>query len=171
MPNRSSRGQSPTQVTSRFLQLLDDVCRIPERFQEEITTLRAHIDTLQEANQTLTASLLPDILGCAIYLVSGEGNIQAWSGGASDIYGYSAEEALGRPLAFLQARPDPCTAGVPAGAPPRRPVRRRKDGSTFEVLLHHAILRDEHGGPTGHLIIEIPCGSGRETADVRRNGL
>ncbi|HWQ08640.1 MAG TPA: PAS domain S-box protein, partial [Holophaga sp.] len=131
---------------------------MPGRFQEEITTLKAHIDTLQEANQTLSASFMPDIHGCATYLVSGEGNIQAWSGGASDIYGYSVEEVLGRPLAFLQAQPDPFPEADPAGEQPRRSVRRRKDGSTFEVLLHHAVLRDENGGPSGRLLIEVPCG-------------
>lgn len=155
MPQPGSSGQSPTQVARHFLHLLDDVHRIHGLFQEEIQALRNRVKDLQEANTTLSASLLPDIRGCAVYLVSMEGSIQGWSGGAAEIYGYSVEEVLGQPLHFLKAEgPVALTPHREGHLPPA--LRRRKDGSRFEVYLHHTLLLDEEGQASGRMHVEVP---------------
>lgn len=155
MSQLGSTGQSPTQVARHFLHLLDDVHRIHGLFQEEIQALRNRVKDLQEANTTLSASLLPDIRGCAVYLVSMDGFIQGWSGGASELYGYSVEEVLGQPLHFLKAEGSASPATHPEDHLPPA-LRRRKDGSRFEVYLHHTLLLDEDGQASGRMHVEVP---------------
>jgi PAS domain-containing protein len=145
-------GQAPSQVALHFLDLLDDVHRIHGLFLEEITTLRGRIAELEasktpfvEANGTLGS--VPDVPGCAVYLVSQDGTIQSWSGGACELYGYSVEETLGRDPAMLRPQPAPL---LPASH------RLRKDGRVFAVYLHHAVLPDQTGQACGRMCVEIP---------------
>lgn len=146
-------GQAPSQVAQHFLALLDDVYRNHGTFLEEISALRARIAEL-EASKSLDQeganSLLPDVPGCAVYLVSRDGTIQSWSGGAGEVYGYSAAEVLGQPPAML--RPD----GIWSVDSASTSHRLRKDGSTFEVYLHHTVLLDKAGQACGRMHVELP---------------
>ncbi len=166
MPQPGPSGQSPTQVARHFLHLLDDVHRIHGLFQEEIQALRTQVKDLQEANTTLSASLLPDIRGCAVYLVSMDGFIQGWSGGASELYGYSVEEVLGQPLHFLKAQ-EPSAAAIHRDGHLPPALRRRKDGARFEVYLHHTLLLDEEGQASGRMHVEVPLHRRVPPAEVR----
>ena len=162
-------GQSPSRVAKHFLHLLDDVHRIHGLFLEEICTLRARVQELEAANATLaqgeptTKALppLPDVKGCAMYLVAADGRIWAWSNGARELYGYSVEEAVGRTWESLQA-PALAHAEVPTGgnvAQARTSPRLRKDGTVFQVHPHCTPLLDETGRVTGQIRVEIPIGN------------
>ena len=166
MSNPGPPGQAPSQVASRFLHLLRDVNRIHGLFQEEIAELKARVKELEEANTSLAASFLPDVRGCAIYMVSPDGRIQGWSGGASELYGYSVEEILGQPADLLEVGPEgaglksgPVAPGCPASA-----LRTRKDGGIFEVFPHHMTLVDAAGRPSGSMRVEVPAALGRGAA-------
>ena len=50
------------------------------------------------------AQLVLDSLSDAVVVASGEGLVSGWLGGAEPLLGYSAEEAIGRPVSFLFAR-------------------------------------------------------------------
>jgi len=159
-------GQPPTQVAKHFLHLLDDVYRIHGIFLEEICALRARVQELEVVNAALAAgerpaedlSLMPDVKGCAVYLVSMEGLIHGWSGGAAELFGYSVEEVIGQPSEFLRvplsanSQPRDCEdSSRPVPAP-----RRRKDGSTFEVYPHCTILLDEKGQAASRMHVDVP---------------
>ncbi len=81
-----------------------------------------------------------------------DGIIQSWNAGAQRIFGYTPEEAIGRPVAML----------IPDGHENEEPsilarlrrgeriehyetVRRRKDGSLFDISLTVSPVADEHG--------------------------
>ena len=155
-------GQAPSHVARHFLGLLDDVYRIHGLFLDEITALRARIAELEAStvpfvNEPGSHPIIPDVPGCAVYLVSQEGKIQSWSGGACAIYGYSVEEVIGQAPGLL--RPDGIHPEEPGPeAPPSRQasLRRKKDGSVFDVYLHQAILLDKAGHACGRMHIEIP---------------
>lgn len=166
MNTNGTSGQPPTQVAKHFLHLLDDVYRIHGIFLEEICALRARVQELETANAALAAgeraaddlAPMPDVKGCAVYLVALDGRIQGWSGGAGELYGYSVEEVIGQPMEFLRAP-------LAAGAQPRdcqdplQPLpspRLRKDGGTFEVYPHCTILLDEKGQAASQMHVEVP---------------
>ena len=75
----------------------------------------------------------------AVISVDLEGRICHWSEGAAKLYGFSAEEAIGRDfrrLTMLAEEPSVNAADVLAGAPSHQyeARRRRKDGAIIEVL-------------------------------------
>ena len=84
-----------------------------------------------------------------------EGVITIWNGGAEQIFGYRADEAIGQPIAMLQ--PDPSRdfekvlAGVRAGENVKldEAVRRRKDGTLVEVSITVSPVTDDVGNVTG----------------------
>lgn len=166
MNTNGTSGPPPTQVAKHFLHLLDDVYRIHGIFLEEICALRARVQELEVANAALAAgeraaddlAPMPDVKGCAVYLVTLDGRIQGWSGGAGELYGYSVEEVIGQPAEFLRAP----LAGVAQPRDcqdPSHPLpspRLRKDGGTFEVYPHCTILLDEKGQAASQLHVEVP---------------
>ena len=155
-------SQAPSQVARHFLGLLDDVYHIHGLFLEEITALRARIAELESSktpfvNENGTVPSVPDVPGCAVYLVSQEGTIQSWSDGARLIYGYDLGEVLGRNPDML--RPDGNRLGAFAqkGSSSIQAFhRQRKDGLIFEVYQHHAVLQDKAGNACGRMHVEIP---------------
>jgi len=166
MKTNSTSGQPPTQVAKHFLHLLDDVYRIHGIFLEEICALRARVQELEVANAALAASerpvedlaLMPDVKGCAVYLVSMDGLIHGWSGGAGELYGYSVEEIVGQPAECLCTHPrsTPQTSKEGDTTRPAASPRIRKDGTTFEVYPHCTELLDEKGRATTRMHVEVP---------------
>jgi PAS domain-containing protein len=146
-------------MAQRFLELLDDVHRLHGLFLQEITTLRARVAELESHRSEAAAGCDEDVSvreipGCAVYLVSEEGVIQSWSGGAGELYGYSVEEILGRTKGTLSMDPSIGLGAIQGNA--RGSWRLRKDGKPFEVYSHQVSLIDQAGHSCGRLLLEIP---------------
>lgn len=153
-------GQTPSQVARHFLDLLDDVYRMHGLFLDEITALRARIAEL-EGTRGLDGARpfpnIPDVPGCAVYLVSHDGTIQSWSGGACELYGYSVEEVIGRLPRMLCPEGTAPVEAWPVPLPALQVSRRlRKDGRVFAVHLHHAAIPGPAGQACSEVHIEIP---------------
>ena len=98
-----------------------------------------------------------------------EGNVASWNGGARRIYGYSAEEMVGKPISIL-APPDRADEGekilerIKKGETVDRSETRRlrKDGAIIDVSLTVSPIRDANG--------RITCASevGRDVTDRKR---
>jgi PAS domain S-box-containing protein len=85
-----------------------------------------------------------------------DGVITSWNQGATDLFGYTAEEAIGRPITMLipQDRQDeePSILGrIRAGERIEHyeTVRLRKDGSPIDISLSVSPLKDGNGTITG----------------------
>ena len=77
--------------------------------------------------------------------------ITSWNRAAEQLYGYTPQEALGRPLSMLSAPDIADTAGLSAGAEVRHleTEQVRKDGSRIEVALTISPVRDVRGDVIG----------------------
>jgi len=102
-----------------------------------------------------------------------DGVITSWNVGASEIYGYTAEQAVGRSVAMTirpqdwpseQARYARVAAGQPQNGV--RCVRVRADGRAIDVVLSMSPLRDDDGAVVGIASIARPV-SDKERADER----
>jgi len=87
----------------------------------------------------------------AIISFSLDGTILSWNQGAERIFGYTAAEAVGRPLSILTAGDDAdqemLIGKVASGqlVENHEAVRRRKDGSKLHVVISGSPIRDESG--------------------------
>ncbi|MBI2897317.1 MAG: response regulator [Deltaproteobacteria bacterium] len=84
----------------------------------------------------------------AIVGLSADGTIQTWNPGAATIYGWSREEAIGRPVDILEVHEG--AAAIRLGSAENRALevrRKRKDGSELLVLLSLARVPVDAGVP------------------------
>ena len=105
----------------------------------------------------------------AVFSTDANARIQTWNLAAERLYGYTAAEAIGRPLGFLA--PDP--ARYTPGTGFRRVLhgeqiyfeasRRRKDGSLVEVGISSGPIRDADGKVVGVSIVH------RDISERRRS--
>ncbi|MGB3864948.1 MAG: PAS domain S-box protein [Xanthobacteraceae bacterium] len=80
------------------------------------------------------------------------GVIQSWNGGATRLFGYSADEAIGKPIAILvpdnlMEEETAILAQIQLGKRVERfeTKRRRKDGSLIDISLTISAIRNENG--------------------------
>jgi PAS domain S-box-containing protein len=95
----------------------------------------------------------------AVFSIDTNARIQTWNSAAEQLYGYTATEAIGQPLALLA--PDP-TSYSPGSRFHRvlqgeqiyfETSRRRKDGSLVEVGISSAPIRDLSGDVVGVSVV------------------
>jgi PAS domain S-box-containing protein len=84
-----------------------------------------------------------------------EGNITLWNAAAERVFGWTADEVLGRPLPFIPPEKAAEHRAMRArdlegqGFTGREIHRRRKDGSPVDLNVSTAPMRDPHGEITG----------------------
>ncbi len=83
------------------------------------------------------------------------GYLTGWNKGAQNLFGYTAEEAVGQHVLFLYVDdPDDNGAGMPelfldGGDAVFEVWRRKKSGENFKATLALSVLRDDEGQPLG----------------------
>ena len=145
--------REPHKPSERALQRLDVLARQAADLIERSRTEAA----LRESNEQLRR--LASIVECsddAIYSRSLDGIITSWNKGAEQIFGYTAEEAIGKPITILipSDRRDEELAileRVPRGERIKyyETVRQRKDGSLIVISLSVSPVRSAEGEIVG----------------------
>jgi PAS domain S-box-containing protein len=117
-----------------------------------------HERVRRETERVLDCHLLLNNPGnCSILILDAAGFIVTWSEGARNLYGYSEEEILGKPVSILFSREDN-EIGVPErwlrtartdGSTARDIWRVRKDGSQFCATVATNALRASDGALWG----------------------
>jgi PAS domain S-box-containing protein len=115
----------------------------------DITERKQAQQRLYEANERLRAVIEGSPL--AIYVTDAQGRVQSWNKGAERLFGWTEADVIGRPAPLAGPGPDQGLTEwldkalrgevlVQAEA-----VRLRKDGSSVDVNVWTALLRDEGG--------------------------
>jgi PAS domain S-box-containing protein len=114
-------------------------------------------------------------LSDAIYSTRPDGTITSWNRAAELLYGYTAEEAVGSPIARTGASRTPGRNGTqPRTAQPRRNVapyrteRMRKDGTRCPVLLSVSPLRNARGEIVGACAIARDISAEKQSEEAIR---
>jgi PAS domain S-box-containing protein len=103
------------------------------------------------------ASLLDNVEDGVIATHADDFSISAWNKGAERLYGFTAEEVLGRPAREVASSPgDPARHKLEhelltTGRTRIEFTARRKDGTPIEIELVAAEVRDDRGEPIGYL--------------------
>jgi PAS domain S-box-containing protein len=113
----------------------------------------------ENAERVQSARLLAAIVESsddAIISKTLDGTIRSWNAAAERLFGYTAEQAVGRPITMLIPadrldEEDRILAQVQAGKPvePFDTVRRRADGRTVPVAVRVSPIRDDAGRIVG----------------------
>lgn len=147
--HRRKDGSSfPVEVSSRIAFVSDDLILL--NIIRDITDRK-----LAESAKTRLASIV-DSSSDAIIGKSLDGTILSWNSGAAAIYGYTAEEAIGKPISILlpsDAIDDlqEILSALASGERivNRESVRMRKDGKLIDVSLTVSPIKDELGNIIG----------------------
>ena len=106
----------------------------------------------------LLASVNESVVACDL-----QERIVYWSEGATALYGYSREEAIGQPLAALNLIPSQQTREArqqqmkqihETGSWSGEVLQKRKDGSRFWARISLSLVRDRQGRPVGFIGID-----------------
>jgi PAS domain S-box-containing protein len=118
------------------------------------TVLPATEEAGAEAAQAHLAAIV-EASGDAIISLTMGGVIETWNKSAERLYGYSAEEAVGKPalalLAHYPAEREARLADMLAGSEPEQTECQdvRKDGSLLDVSVTGSLIRDPQGQVIG----------------------
>jgi PAS domain S-box-containing protein len=111
-------------------------------------------------------------LNAALISKNLDGTIATWNPGAEALYGYTPSEVVGQPVSILF--PEDSTEGdmlqrVLQGEDVRnfQTIRRRKDGSRFDISLTISPIRDSSGRITGFSAIEYDISEQRKLERLR----
>jgi PAS domain S-box-containing protein len=135
----------PVSPISSTLREVDDISLVlanAARTLEARMRAQAHLAAIVSSSPSAVVSLSPG------------GIIRSWNAAATDLFGYTPEEAIGRPVHILSAPDsrkvlDDLYAQVRAGETVHADVlRRHKDGHLIDVSINVAPMYDE----AGHLV-------------------
>ncbi|MBI4780857.1 MAG: PAS domain S-box protein [Oscillatoriophycideae cyanobacterium NC_groundwater_1537_Pr4_S-0.65um_50_18] len=142
----------------RFTGIAED---ITDRKQiEEMLRLQAQV--LDQTHDTVVSTDL-------------DGNITSWNKGAERVFGYTAEEVLGRSVTMLYPSDqhevfyNQVLAPLKAnGEHEVEVVTQRKSGERFDLLLSLSLLRNEHQQPIGMIGFSMDITERKRTAEALR---
>jgi PAS domain S-box-containing protein len=125
-----------------------------------IATTQDLTERQRAARERRFSSLLIDRMQEAVITVDPSGHVTSWTGGAAAIYGWTEDEALGKPVfslvqpAVTEAAAAEYAAGLATRGADRAVVRqRRKDGGSITIDSTVAALTDPEGNVTGFLAV------------------
>jgi PAS domain S-box-containing protein len=128
-------------------------------------------------NERLKLASIVESSDDAIMAASVDGRLSSWNSGAERVFGYTAEEIIGKPIAVLappgkedeqQSLFEQITAGQATAH--LETVRRRKDGALIDVSFTFSPLRDASGAVIGASAIAHDI-TERRSAEAERERL
>jgi PAS domain S-box-containing protein len=138
--------------------LLANITKRSQRIAQDATLQaeRARKESRRADEQRFQLAAIVESSGDAIVGSSLDGLIRSWNKSAERLFGYAADEVIGRPISLLlvpghQGEEPPLVARVAKGEPvaPFETVRRRKDGSDVDVSMTISPIRDSRDGLVG----------------------
>ena len=135
--------------------------RIAGSGADEVLVIRRDVTErrLAEANHRLLATLI-DHMQDSVIVTDADFRVRLWSGASAAMYGWSAEEAIGRPVPALlrselvEGTPEEMFARLRSGQPCRvRFLDERKDGKKIWTYVDIAPLTGATGELTGFLAV------------------
>ncbi len=165
------QGQVGFDAEHRPLHMIGTTLDVTELRRTE-RELAAHRDRLEElvaarTRQVRKQATIIDQIHDAVVSTDLDGIITSWNKGAERLYGYKAQEVLGRPVGLLYENGDFLWREVilplqRQGALELEVRLKRKDGSPVDVLLSLSLRRDEQGEPAGMIGYSLDIGARKQ---------
>jgi PAS domain S-box-containing protein len=153
-------GELPVSTNDEIEILANDLERMARALEKRDEQIREYADELEQRaqrNEEYLSSVLQSSADAILSLDTG-GLIQSWNEGAQRIFGYSADEIVGKSISIL-VPPERLASGeleqlhrrvMETGVARNVATRRlHKDGRVLSVNLTRTLLRDEKGEIVG----------------------
>ncbi len=139
-----------------------------------VTVVVSHSETTdcqQVKEQAFLQATLLDEIDVSVIMTDLDLNVLSWNAGAERLYGWSAQEAIGRrasetilpPESVLPAQEGKSSLGLqPHGRTDGEYIVRRKDGSRFAAHVRSRVISDRHGHVTGAANVSMDITERRE---------
>ncbi|MGE5571177.1 MAG: PAS domain S-box protein [Rhodospirillales bacterium] len=138
----------------------------------DITAHKLADEALRQTSQALQAVIQASPL--AIFSLDLEARITSWNPAAVRIFGWTEEEALGRPISTLLHQPPAVfRSRIERGKRGEmmngvEVTQRRKDGSFVNLTIWTALLRDAAGAPSGFITVAADISERRRLEEQLR---
>jgi PAS domain S-box-containing protein len=149
------------------------VSRVIERLARQTTRAISGIEILVRRKRFLIAAV--ESANYAFITVDPAGIITAWSPGAERLFGFTAQEAIGRPLGLIippdkreEANRNRETINRLERIANLQTVRIAKDGRRIDVVIDGSPIRSRSGQPLGSSIIARDVGIEKLTEEMFR---
>ncbi len=155
------------------VQSKDELGILAEAFNHMTSQVRETLTQLTQSNEALKAII--DVSPLAITLIDIDENIQLWNPAAEQIFGWKAEEVIGRrnPIVPQDRQQEYHTLSqhILEGGKltAQELVRQRKDGSLVNVMLSSALLYDSQGKPRARMAILDDVTERKQTEQALRD--
>ncbi|PWW25154.1 PAS domain S-box-containing protein/diguanylate cyclase (GGDEF)-like protein [Geodermatophilus normandii] len=104
----------------------------------------------------------------AVVTATPDGRMTSWNPGAERLYGWAADEVVGRHASLLSAGQDLPADLTTLGPGTMERRQRRRDGGAFDALVTLSVIRGDDGTPTGVAAITRDItGRKRDEAEAR----
>lgn len=149
--------------SSTFFAIIVDLTE-RKRIEAELERHRKHLEALVDARTGLVRhqAQIIDQTHDSIATTDLDGKVVSWNGGAEQLFGFSAQAAIGRHISFLFPNENRELAVQEAMAALKKQGRRdtevelrRADGSTFPAHLSLSLLYDENDVPNGMIAYSL----------------
>ncbi|MBX9679741.1 MAG: PAS domain S-box protein [Gemmataceae bacterium] len=120
--------------------------------------------------------LVESVVDYAIYMVDPAGTISSWNPGAERIYGYQADEIIGRPFTSVFLEEDVASGKaeqawqqvVSQGRCEHESLRVRRDGTQFWAVVNISNLKDVLGRHVGFCVVTRDITERKQAEDALR---
>lgn len=156
-------AETPDTEVAEFVRAFNHMVDGVASAQRELAGINQELEARVErrtAEALATSEMLQSLINVApqaMIAVDLDWRVTRWNAAAEHLFGWTADEVLGKPLPYLPSDghsgfrelKSQVEQGQNVGA--REIVRVRKDGSAVSVLFSAAVLRDRHQRPVGYI--------------------
>lgn len=153
----------------------DNLARLAPAIEREIRQAAIRRDRQRTLRKTAWLAAIVDSISEAVIGTDRAGTITSWNAGAERLYGYAAQEAIGKAIELvvppaLHQETRQKLEGVGQGqlAELETTVRLRRDGTQVDVSSTISAVKDENGQVVGAAILAVDITERKQAEEERR---
>jgi len=146
----------------------EELCKAREKLEQRVRERTAELE--QRTAEVIEKAALLDLANDAIFIKTAKGNVVYWNSGAERLYGWKADEAMGKFASLLLQTQSP----IPLAEVEKKEfwegelLHTTRDGRQITVASRWTMLRDKDKHPAGWMEINTDITARKSAEDAAR---